>query len=202
MCELPELSQMRAAWLNQPEEEVPVEIERLRQRRTWELLSATRSEIIGSISAALFFAAVLAWRFAPERQTLVLYGCAVVIVWAALTALRFRFNIWRFASPPGGFARTGLEHYRAELQRRRTHLRSTWIWHGPLVLACILAAIVLPRRAVLPRLWDALPILVLLAGWAAVGTRRRFRQAAELGREINELGGASPSPAIEKESTQ
>ena len=202
MHEPPELTDVRAAWLNQPEEELPVAIERLRQRRTGELLSATRSEIISSISAALFFAAVLAWRFAPERQALVLYGCGVVIVWAALTALRFRYIIWRHPSPPGAFARTGLEHYRAELRRRRAHLRSAWIWHGPLLLACILAAVALPKRAVLPRLWDELPVLVLLAGWAAIGTRRRFRQASDLEREINELGGASPSPANEKESTQ
>ena len=45
MRELPELAEVRAAWLNQPEEEIPVDIERLHRRRTWELFSTTRSEI-------------------------------------------------------------------------------------------------------------------------------------------------------------
>ena len=56
MRELPEFAEVRAAWLNQPEEEIPVDIERIHRRRTWELFSTTRSEIISSIGAALFFA--------------------------------------------------------------------------------------------------------------------------------------------------
>ena len=54
MCELPELSDVKAAWLNQPEEDIPVDIEPIHRRRTWELFSTTRSEIISSIGAALF----------------------------------------------------------------------------------------------------------------------------------------------------
>ena len=202
MPEIPELSQARAAWLNQPEEETPVDIARIRLRRIWELSATTRSEIIGSIAAALFFAAVLAWRFVPERETVVLYGCAGVIVWAALTALRFRYSIRCQAPPPDALARSGLEHYRAELVRRRDHLRSAWIWHGPLLLACMLSAAALGKRMVAGRLWDVLPLVLLLAAWAAIGIRRRVRQAAELEREINELGGASPPPQFEKEITQ
>ena len=202
MPEIPELSEARAAWLNQPEEEAPVDIARIRSRRMSELSSTTRSEIIGSIAAALFFAAVLAWRMAPERETLVLYGCAGVIVWAALTALRFRYSIRRQAPPPDALARTGLEHYRAELLRRRDHLRSAWIWHGPLLLACLLSATVLGKRMVAGRLWDVLPLVLLLAGWAAIGIRRRLRQAAELEREVNEIGGSPPPQQNEKESTQ
>ena len=191
MRELPELAEVRAAWLNQPEEEAPVDIERIHRRRTWELFSTTRSEVIGSIAAALFFAAVVAWRFAPERDPLVLFGCAGVIVWAAVTAFRFRYSIRRDTPLPDAFARTGLEHYRAELLRRRDHLRSAWIWHGPLLLACILSAATLAKRIVPGRLWDALPVFLLLAGWAAIGIKRRFRQAAELQQEIDEISGAS-----------
>src|SRR4051794_10538949 len=133
---LPELAEVKAAWLNQPEEESAVDLELYRQR-TWELSSSTRAEVISSIAAALFFAAVLAWRFAPERDRVVQLGCVAVIVWAALTAFRFRASIRR--DTPDAFGRTGLEHYRAELLRRRDHMRSAWIWHGPLWLAGILA---------------------------------------------------------------
>ena len=192
MRELHEFAEVRAAWLNQPEEEIPVDIERLHRRRTWELFSTTRSEIITSIGAALFFASVVAWRFAPERDRLVQFGCAGVIVWAAVTVFRFRYSIRRHTPPPDALARTGLEHYRAELQRRRHHLRSAWIWHGPLLLACILSAATLTKRIVPGRLWDALPVFLLLAGWAVIGIKRRLRQAAELQQEIDEISGVSP----------
>jgi hypothetical protein len=192
MRELPEFAEVRAAWLNQPEEEIPVDIERIHRARTGELFSTTRSEIISSIGAALFFAGIVAWRFAPERDRLVQFGCAGVIVWAAVTVFRFRYSIRRHTLQPDAFARTGLEHYRTELLRRRDHLRSAWIWHGPLLLACILAAATLTKRIVPGRLWDALPVFLLLAAWAVIGIKRRVRQAAELQQEINEISGASP----------
>ncbi len=191
MRELPELTEMRAAWLNQPENEIPVNIERIQRQRTWELFSTTRSEIIGSIGSALFFAVVVAWRFAPAQDRLVQFGCAGVIVWATITVIRFRYSIRRHDSQPDTLARTGLEHYRAELLRRRDHLQSAWIWHGPLLLASILSAATLARRIVPGRLWDALPVVLLLAGWAAIGIRRRFSQAAELQHEIDEISGLS-----------
>jgi len=192
MLEYPDLEVVKAAWLNQPEEEVSVDIEHIYGRRTWELLSNTRSEVMGSIGAAVFFASVLAWRFSPERDRLVQAGCAAVIVWAALTAFRFRASIRRSTPQPGAFARTGLEHYRAELVRRRDHLRSVWIWHGPLWLAGIVSMATLAGRVVPGRVWDALPVFPLLAGWAAIGVGRRLRQASDTQREIDELNGGSP----------
>ena len=192
MRELPGFAEVRAAWLNQPEEEIPVDIERIHRRRTWELFSTTRSEIISSIGAALFFASIVAWRFAPERDRLVQFGCAGVIVWAAVTVFRFRYSIRRHAPEPDALARTGLDHYRVELLRRRDHLRSAWIWHGPLLLACILSAATLTKRIVPGRLRDTLPVFLLLAGYAVVGIKRRVRQAAELQQEIDEISGVSP----------
>jgi len=192
MRELPEFTELRAAWLNQPEEEIPVDIERIHRRRTWALFSTTRSEIISSIGAALFFAGIVAWRFAPERDRLVLFGCAGVIVWAAVTVLRFRNSIRRHTPQPDALARTGLDHYRVELLRRRDHLRSAWIWHGPLLLACILSAATLTKRIVPGRLRHTLPVFLLLAGYAVIGIKRRVRQAAELQQEIDEISGVSP----------
>jgi len=191
MRELPELAEARSAWLNQPEEEIPVDAESIHRRRTWELFSTTRSEILSSAGAALFFASVVAWRFGPERERLVQFGCVGVAVWAALTLFRFRNSIRHSTPLPDDLARTGLEHYRAELLRRRDHLRRAWIWHGPLLLACILTATALANRIVPRRLWDALPVVLLLAGWAVFGIRRRLRQAAELQSEIDEIGRTS-----------
>lgn len=192
MREVPELAEVRAVWLNQPAEDIPVDVEHIHGRRTWELFSTTRSEIITSIAAALFFASVMAWRFAPERNRLVQFGCAGVIAWAAVTVFRYRGSIRRNAPQPDALARTGLEHYRAELLRRRDHLRSAWIWHGPLLLACIFSAAILTARIVPGRLWDALPVFLLLAGWAVIGIKRRHKQAADLQQEIDEITAVSP----------
>jgi hypothetical protein len=191
MRELPELEEVRAAWLSQPEEAVPVDVERVHSPQTRELFSTTRSEILSSIGAAVFFASVIAWRFAPERGRPVLLGCAGVLVWAAVTLVRFRDSI-RQAPQPDDLARTGVEHYRAELLRRRDHLRGFWIWHGPFLLACFVAASILTDRIVPGRIRDALPVFLLLVVWAAIGIKRRLRQAAELEREMNEIRRGSP----------
>ncbi len=191
MRELPELAEVKAAWLNQPDEEVPLDVEHIHGRRTWELFLTTRSEILSSIGAALFFASVMAWRFGSERDRLVQFGCIGVVVWATVTLLRFRNSIRHNTPHPDALARTGLEHYRAELLRRRDHLRSAWIWHGPLLLACTLSAAALANRIVPGRIWEALPVVLLLAGWAAFGIKRRLTQAAELQSEIDEISGAS-----------
>ncbi len=191
MRELPEFTEISTAWRNQPEEEIPVDIECVRRRQTWALFSTTRSEIISSIGAAVFFAVIVAWRFAPERDRLVLLGCAGVIVWAVVTVFRFRNAIRRYTPQANALARTGLEHYRVELLRRRDHLRSAWIWHGPLLLACILSAATLTKRIVPSRLWETLPVFLLLAGYAVIGIKRRVRKAAELQQEIDEISGVS-----------
>jgi hypothetical protein len=191
MRELPELAEVRAAWLNQPAEEIPVDIERIHRRRSWELFSTTRSEVFSSVGAALFFSSFVAWRFAPERGRLGQFGWAAVIAWAVLTVFRFRYSIWRHAPRPDAFARTGAEHYRAVLMRRRDHLRSAWIWHGPLLLAGIVSAATFSKRIVSGRLVDALPIFLLLVGWSVIGLRRRIRQAAEIQQEIDEISGIS-----------
>ena len=57
-----------AIWRDQPEEELQVNLEQIVNRRTEELSSSTRSEILMSIGAALLFVGVVAWRLAPERR--------------------------------------------------------------------------------------------------------------------------------------
>jgi hypothetical protein len=193
MREVPDFADVRAVWLNQPEEAIPVDVDDIYKRRRSELFSTTRSEVMSSIGAALFFGGILAWRFAPERDRLVQFGCAAVIVWAIVTLFWFRSSIRGNTPQPDAFARTGLEHYRTELSRRRDHLQSAWIWHGPLWLAIILSTGILAGRIIPGRVRDALPVFVLLAVWTAIGVRRRVRQAAELQQEIDEL---------RKESTQ
>jgi len=177
-------------WRDQPEEKAMVNLEQIVNRRTEELTSSTRSEILMSVGAALLFVAVMAWRFAPIHDPLLEGGFAAVIAWVVISLYRFRRRIWRRdPSRPDAIAAPCLEYYRAQLEQRRDHLRDAWLWHGPLFLACMgLIAILMGKAFSGPeRLRDVLPLIVLLAVWTGFGLIRRYRQARELQREIDEI---------------
>jgi lipopolysaccharide export LptBFGC system permease protein LptF len=179
-----------AIWRDQPEEELTVNLEQIVNRRTEELSSSTRSEILMSVGAALLFFAVMAWRFAPAHDRLQEIGFAAVIAWAAISLYRFRRRIWgRNPARPDAMAATGLEYYRKQLEQRRDHLRNAWLWHGPLFLACMILIAVLLGKAFpgVERLRSVLPLVVLLVVWTGFGLTRRRRQARELQREIDEI---------------
>src|SRR5690242_14354769 len=175
-------------WRNQPEEELAVNLEQIVNRRTEELSSSTRSEIVMSMGAALLFVGVMVWRFAPTYERLQEVGFAAVMAWVAISLYRFRRRMWTGNhSRPDAAAATCLEYYRKELEGRRDHLRNAWLWHGPLFLACAtLIAIVIRGKAFQP-FRNVLPLVVLLAVWTGFGMWRRHRQAKELQREIDEI---------------
>jgi hypothetical protein len=176
-----------AIWRNQPEEKLPVDL----NRRTRELYSSTRSEILMSMCAALLLVGVVAWRFATDRQHVPLLLPAAGIVWVLISLYWYRDRIWRKPVPAGdALAATGLEHYRRELERRRDHLRNEWLWHGPLVLAFATLIAIASGDAfyTFRRLESVLPLLVLLALWTGFGIWNRRRQANQIQKEIDELG--------------
>jgi hypothetical protein len=173
-------------WRNQPEETLPVNL----NRRVRELYSSTRTEILMSIGAALLLVALVAWRFAGEGGPVPLAVLAAAMVWVLVSLVWFRDRIWPKPEPAGdNLAATGLEHYRRELARRRDHLRNEWIWHGPLVLACAVLA-TLGLGDVFQgfrRFSTVLPLVVLLGVWTVFGIWGRRRQANQVQREIDEL---------------
>jgi hypothetical protein len=185
-----ETKDLGAIWRDQPEEEPTVNLEEIVNRRTEELRSSTRSEILMSIGAALLFVGVVAWRLGPAHGGLQEVGFAAVIAWAVISLYWFRRRIWRRnPARPDAIAATGLEYYRKELEQRRDHLRNAWIWHGPLLLACmVLVAIWMGKTfPAFRRLRDVLPLVVLLVVWTGFGLTRRYRLARELQREIDEI---------------
>jgi hypothetical protein len=179
-----------AIWREQPEEWCAVNLEQIVKRRTEELDSSTRSEILMSIGAALLFIGVTAWRLTPYHDRLLQVGYAAAIAWAAITVYRFRRRIWRRAAAPAdAMAASGVEYYRRELEQRRDHLRRAWLWHGPLLLACIVLTAILTGETFsgYQPLRSVLPLVALLAVWTGFGLMRRRRQAKELQREIDEI---------------
>jgi hypothetical protein len=177
-------------WRNQPQEELAVNLEQIVNRRTEELYSNTRSEILMSIGAALLPIGVVAWRIGPAHDRLQELGFAAVIAWVVITLYGFRHRIWR-REPlrPDAVAATGSEYYRKELERRRDHLRNAWLWHGPLLLACLILISILATKEFqgFQPLRNVLPLVVLLAVWTGFGFWRRRLQAREMQREIDEI---------------
>ena len=183
-----------AIWRDQPAEKLAVNLEQIVNRRTEELHSSTRSEILMSIGAALLLVGIVAWRIAPAQDRLRELGFAAVVAWVVISLYRFRRRIWR-RDPArlDAAAMTGLEYYRKLLERRRDHLRNGWLWHGPLLLACMILI------AIWTGIWtgstfyafhnlrNVLPIVVLLTVWTGYGFWRRRLQARELQREIDEI---------------
>jgi hypothetical protein len=191
-----------AIWRNQPEEKLRVNLEQIVNRRTAELHSSTRAEILMSIGAALLLVGVVAWRIAPARDPVGELGFAAVIAWVVTTLFAFRRRIFgREPSRPDTVAATGLEYYRRQLEWRRDHLRNAWLWHGPLVLACTILVAIMARKASFaaaftlplqgPR--NVLPLLILLAVWTGFGAWRRRLQARELQREIDGMEPRGPA---------
>jgi hypothetical protein len=171
MSEESRAKDLGAAWRSQPEEKLSVNLEQFVSRRTRELAASTRWEIAVSIGAALLFAAMIALRFASARDRLQQPGWIAVIVlaaWVLISLYWFRDRIWREASPlKDALAATCREYYRKELERRRDHLRNEWLWHGPLLLACMISVVIFIGTAFpgLDRLRSALPLVALLAVW-------------------------------------
>jgi hypothetical protein len=179
-----------ALWRSQRIEDYQMNVHRIVNRRARELYSRTRAEVITSVTAPLLFIAVVAWRFGFASDRVVEWGFALIITWIAISLYAMRRRIWGPREPaPDAAAAASMDYYRHELQERRDHLRSLWMWHGPMVLACIVFL-----AAVLGRVWpvyrhmlNALPFVALLLAWSVLNLWKRRRQARELQRELDEL---------------
>ena len=176
-------------WRSQPDEAFELDAHVFVGRRMREMSSTSRSEIMLSIGAALFFVAVLAWRFRPMQQSFPLIGFGLIAVWALLILLRFRRYMQGQRPSGSDLANTCLRHYRNELEHRRNHLRNSWLWLGPLGLACIIAAGTLAGGSYSwsNQLLRVSPLLVVLVIWIVISVRHRLRLAAEIQQEIVEL---------------
>ena len=188
---------LQSAWKNQPEEKIPVSLQDSLTRRAYELHWSTRWEILTSIAAALFFVA-MTWRLAPVHEGLQPYGYGAALAWVVITLLWFRSRIWNGdPARPDVMAENGLAHYRRELQTRRDHLRNAWIWHGPLVVACLIFAFTFADRRY-PGAYGpqtlALLTLVLIA-WTVFRIQTRLRIARRIQQELDELDYSNtPNP--------
>lgn len=160
------------------------------ERRAREIESKTRQEILMSIAAAGFFIAFVAWRFgfpgAPGQRLVLLLAA----VWMTVSIYVSRNRIWPARHvPPEAVAATSLDYYLKQLVDRRDHLKREWLWHGPLLLACLLFFLIIFENQ-LPtpeRLMKTLPFIVLLVVWVAAWAWQRWKMARQIQQEIDEL---------------
>jgi hypothetical protein len=179
-----------ALWRNQKPEEYEMNVQGFVTRRARELYSKTRTEIITSVAAPVLFIAVVAWRFGFARDRVVQWGSALILLWIVISLYAMRRRIWGTREPAAdAVAAASMDYYRHELQQRRDHLRSLWLWHGPMLLACLVFL-----GAVFGRVWPAyqrmvnvLPFVALLAVWSVWTLFQRRKQANNLQRELDEL---------------
>ena len=169
-------------WRSQPPEKFVT-------RRTRDLRSTTRVEILSSFGAAIFFVAIVAWRVEYGNRRFLLAASGLVAAWILGSMYRLRRRLWPPAAREDALASSCLDYYRRQLADRRDHLRSEWLWHGPLLLACLLCFTAVFRNALFgySRLGSILPLIGLLVAWVGFGVWRRRRQANELQREMDEL---------------
>ena len=160
---------------------------RVLERRESELSRRTRAEILASFGAAALFLAVVGWRFATAYGRVPTAGLVAMAAWLLVSLVWF-FGRRRGQRAPDSVTASGVEHYRRELERRRDHLRNVWIWHGPLIAACVTLAVVVDSPLAMRRIGAIAPLLVVLAAWVVFGAAQRRREARGLQREIDELG--------------
>ena len=172
-------------WRNQPTEKLEMQIEKFINRRTRQLICGTRYEILISVAVTILFAIFVALRMAltPLQQVVL----ALAVLWSAVSLYGYRDRIWP-QQPDVTVA--GVSYYRRQLEQRRDHLRSTWIWYGPLSLAILVFIATLIERSWpnLSVLKNMAPFLTLLVFWVAVASRMRHNQIKALQEEIDELG--------------
>jgi len=168
---------------------IAVNFERLVSRRAREFESATRLEILGSLAAALFAVAVMLLQFGAANGSIFQIILGVIVLWVAITAYWFRAQIRPKPTASGTLASTGIAHYRSVLERRQAHMKNAWIWHGPLILACLVLFGTVAQVAVpsVQRLKNMLPFTLLLLLWIVAGVLTRRNKSAEIQREIDEL---------------
>jgi hypothetical protein len=70
---------------------------------------------------------------------------------------------------------------------------NAWLWHGPLLLACITMAGVAIGTGTLAykRLLQVSPLLIALVVWTGFSIRHRRREAEAIKRELDEMADTS-----------
>lgn len=178
----------RTLWQGQPGERTPVSIEDL-GRRNRRLLREARRDMVATMAAVASL--LLLPRWVPAVQMGLWYDLAqsATAAWALLALLLLRKRLWPGLPPPAAVAVPGMEHFRAELARRRDHLRLAWLWRAPAVAALLLFVVSFASLALGQRgsIRPVLPLLAVSSVWVVLLAAQTLRQVRRLDAEIRRL---------------
>lgn len=176
-------------WRGQASDGSSPGLTRMVDRRPDVMATSTRLDTLGSIGAVCLLIAILLSRPEFRSDRSVMGAVALSICWVFVTLVRFRRRIWPQDRPGSDFSLPGIQFYRAELERRREHLRSAWVWMGPLLLACLTLGLILLRKVVptADRLLGTVPFVLVLLVWIMLTYRRRRQAAREIQNEIDRI---------------
>lgn len=179
-----------ALWRNQPWEALRMSPALLVKQRSREITVRTREEVVMIVAAAALFVAFLAWRFNFPHGWPQWAALAGFISWCGVAVYFSGRRLRAMAAPaPDALAATCLEFYRRQLELRRDHLRSEWLWLGPVLLALIIFWMMFLAQGFsgMRLTVNLLPVVLALLAWIVFGIRHRRRMTRQIQQEIDEL---------------
>ncbi len=194
---------LQNAWQSQPTEVFQMSTERLR-RIIQQLDRKSRLAVLVSAAIALFLFLFFGWAvvsFPARFQTLdldpaaawiVRLGFAVLSLWSLYSGFKTYQVFWPGSKPSDADARTTLQFYRQQLEKRRDYSRNIWLRSGLIFCFLGMAMVVMPmliRDIAKPQqlLMNVGPILALLIVWLAIFIPQRKRRQRKLQQEIDQL---------------
>jgi len=157
------------------------------RRRAEELRGKMRRQVLMSIPAALFLAAVAARGLWLSHTTATRTGFSLLTLWA----LHLPYQVWRRSWPRPVAADAALvdcaEFYRKELERQLDYQGGGWKWFvAPLLLGIVV--VVAPAAVRTPGvLAKASPFLALMGVWVVAFFVIRKREREKIQRELEAL---------------
>jgi Flp pilus assembly protein TadB len=177
----------KSIWQNQPTEPFKMTVRMIR-RRTQQLRTKTRRELLNSMVVSLFVVGLSIFGITRVHGA-ALRGIFVLTIGWTLAAQYFVYRGSLADSKQSDFSlNTSLQSYRREVERQRDLSSSFLVWtFGPIVLvgssmSALLFAVVRPHGFLL----NTIPFFILLGSWFIVFVIR-MQEQRHLQREIREL---------------
>jgi uncharacterized membrane protein YfcA len=184
---MPEFTDPRDIWQNQPTESFRMSAHELRNR-AGRRETKSRVEALWAVALGFILAFLFAWSAATAANNVTGIGWGLLSLWSLLFARQARMALWPGALAPDAPLSATVSFYRAILEKRRDFERDIWRRSGALFLILGLAIVLAPPLVQSPKSsLKALPFFVLLAVWLALYFPLRKRQRQKLQQEIDQL---------------
>lgn len=179
---MPNSNNPQELWQLQPSEARAIALYEI-HRKAKEEEKKSRRQAIGNLTFSIMLTGFSVWQAVMGRNLLQRIAFALIGTWTFLALI---FAIRKFRSAGIAVASTGIDYYRAMLERRRDQIRGAWLGlFGPTLLAC--AAFVVPVIPDLSQAKNAIPFFLLLIAWAVMYAIKAASELRYIRRELGQL---------------